>query len=175
LGKKQNNRKDEGGIEMKYNDSIQMKTLLMLFILLIAGVITGIIVSIASLSALYTRVGQSEKVIEIWPSFSTNFTIETIIICMNLVLLIALLWSYRKDFKKTKSPFLLGLILFFLVLLIQSLLSIPLLNLLTSIITIGARQGFFYILLGYQSAIFSIIAHLFETVALVILFYISMR
>ena len=161
--------------KMEYKDSIQMKTLLMLFMLLVAGTIIGIIVSIISLSALYEKVGQSEKIAEIWSSFSTNFTIETIIVCINLVLLIALIWSYRSDFKKTKSPFILGLIVFFLVLLIQSLLSLPLLNLLTSVVTIGARQGLFYILLGYQSAIFSIIAHFFETIALIILFYLSMR
>lgn len=160
---------------MEYDDDIQMKTLLMLFILLVAGTIIGIIVSIISLSVLYEKVGQSERIVNIWSSFSTNFTIETIIVCINLAFLIGLLWSYRKDFKKTKSPFILGLILFFLVLLIQSLLSLPLLNLLTSVITIGIRQGFFYILLGYQSAIFSIISNFFETIALIILFYISMR
>ena len=176
LGKKQNNRKIKEDMKMEYaENNIQMKTLLMLFILLVAGTITGIIVSIIGLGSLYEKVNHSEKIGEVWPSFSTNFTIETIIICINLALLIGLLYSYKKDFKKTKSPFLLGLILFFLVLLIQSLLSLPLLNLIIAVVTIGARQGFFYVLLGYQSAIFSIIAHFFETIALIILFYISMR
>lgn len=151
------------------------KSLMLLFILLLIGALIGIAVSIGSLTFLYSKISNSEEIRSIWQAFSTNFSIETIIICMNLSLLLGLLWSYRSDFKKTKSPFLLGLILFLLVLFVQSLLSLPILNLIISVVTIGARQGFFYVLLTYQSAVFNIIAHFFETIALIILFYLSME
>jgi len=151
----------------------KIKAILMLFILLIVGVIIGLIVSFGSLGILQSRIGDIDSIRLIWGAFSTNFIIDSIIICMNITLLSGLFWSYKKDFKTTQSPFLLGLILFIIVLLIQSFLSLPILNVLISIITIGAKQGFTNILLTYQSAIFSIIAHFFETIALIILFHLS--
>ena len=151
----------------------KVKAILMLFTLLIIGVIIGLIVSFGSLGILQRRIGDINTIRIIWTAFSTNFIIDSIIICMNLTLLLGLFWSYKNDFKKTQSPFLLGLILFIVVLLIQSFLSLPILNVLTSVITIGAKQGFTNILLTYQSAIFSIIAHFFETIALIILYHLS--
>lgn len=149
------------------------KVITRLFILLLIGGIVGIVVSITSLGFLYARVGGLESIQNVWVAFSTNFALKTIIICMNLSMLFGLIWSYRSDFKKTKSPFLLGLMLFLVVLFVQSLLSLPILNLITSIVTIGVRSGFSYVLLAYQSAIFDIIAHFFGTIALIILFYLS--
>jgi hypothetical protein len=151
----------------------RIKAIIMLFILLIVGVIIGLIVSFGSLGILQRRIGDINTIRFIWGTFSTNFIFNTIIICMNLSLLFGLFWSYKKDFKKTQSPFLLGLILFIIVLFIQSFLSLPILNVLISVITIGAKQGFANILLTYQSAIFSIIAHFFETIALIILYHLS--
>ena len=151
----------------------KVKAILMLFILLIVGVIIGLIVSFGSLGILQRRIGDIDTIRLIWGAFSTNFIIDSIIISMNLTLLSGLFWSYKNSFKKTQSPFLLGLILFITVLFIQSFLSLPILNVLISIMTIGAKQGFTNILLTYQSAIFSIIAHFFETIALIILFHLS--
>jgi hypothetical protein len=151
----------------------KVKAILMLFILLIIGVIIGLIVSFGSLGILQRRIGDIDTIRLIWGAFSTNFIIDSIIICMNLTLLSGLFWSYKNSFKKTQSPFLLGLILFITVLFIQSFLSLPILNVLTSVMTIGAKQGFTNILLTYQSAIFSIIAHFFETIALIILYHLS--
>jgi len=149
------------------------KAITRLFSLLLIGAIVGIVVSITSLGFLYARVGGLESIQNVWGAFSTNFMLKTIIICMNLSMLFGLIWSYRNDFKKTKSPFLLGLMLFLVVLFVQSLLSLPILNLIISVVTIGIRSGFSYVLLAYQSAIFDIIAHFFGTIALIILFYLS--
>lgn len=149
------------------------KSIIMFFVYMVIGVIVGLIVSYVSLSFLYRRVGSLESVQSVWGAFSTNFTIETIIICLNLVLLIGILRSYYKDFKNTQSPFLLGLIIFLSVLVIQSFLSLPILNIFISVITIGVRQGFANVLLTYQSAIFSIMSKFFETIALIILFHLS--
>jgi len=149
------------------------KAIMMLFVFLVIGVIIGLILSFGSLSILHKRIGSIEQYRAIWNGFSTNFIFETIFISINISLIAGLLWGYKKDFKKTQSPFLLGLIIFLLVLFIQSLLSLPILNILISIMSIGARQGIANILLTYQSAIFSIIANFFETIALVILFHLS--
>jgi hypothetical protein len=157
----------------QHGQSLQTKAILSLFTILIIGSIIGLIVAFTSLGMVQHRVGDSQEIRIIWGSFRTNFTIDTIIICMNLSLLLGLILSYKRDFKRTQSPFLLGLLLFLSVLFIQSLLSLPILNLILSLISSGAREGFIYILLGYRSAIFGILSHFFETVALIILYYLS--
>lgn len=151
----------------------QQRIIGLLFALLMIGAIIGLFVSFVSLALLQRRVGSVDEFRPIWNAFRTNFTFDTIVICMNLSLLSGLLYGYRRDYKKTSSPFLLGLIVFLLVLVVQSLLSLPILNLIISLIEIGARQGFVYILLAYKSSIFGILAHFFETIALMILFYLS--
>ncbi len=159
----------------KYEEEsdLQRRTLLLLFTFLLIGAIIGLFVSFGSLALLQRRIGSIQEYQTIWYAFRTNFTIDTIVICMNLSLLSGLLLGYRRDYKKTHSPFLLGLVLFLIVLFVQSLLSLPILNLIISLVEIGMRQGFVYILLAYKSSIFGIIAHFFETLALMILFYLS--
>lgn len=149
------------------------KGLLHLFILLVTGTFTGLVVSFVSLRFIFNRIENKEAIKHVWSAFSTNFSLETIFIFINILLLLGLIWSYRVDFKKTKSPFLMGLIVFLFVLLGQSILSFPLFNLIVSVFTIDAQTGFRYILLTYSSAVFTIIAHFFETIALVILFHLS--
>lgn len=155
-----------------YGKNPQNQVLIILFAFLIIGAIIGLFVSFGSLAILQNRAGSIDEISPFWESFRSNFTIDTIIICMNLSLLAGLLYTYKKDYKKTKSPFLLGLVLFLLVLFVQSLLSLPILNLIVSIVEIG-RQGALNIFLTYKSSIFGILSHFFETVALIILFYLS--
>jgi hypothetical protein len=155
-----------------YGKNPQNQVLIILFAFLIIGAIIGLFVSFGSLAILQNRAGSIDEISPFWDSFRSNFTIDTIIICMNLSLLAGLLYTYKKDYKKTKSPFLLGLVLFLLVLFVQSLLSLPILNLIVSIVEIG-RQGALNIFLTYKSSIFGILSHFFETVALIILFYLS--
>jgi hypothetical protein len=154
-------------------NNLQHRVIGLLFALLMIGAIIGLFVSFGSLFVLQRRVGSVDEFRPIWNAFRTNFTFDTIVICMNISLLSGLLYSYQKDYRKTHAPFLLGLIVFLLVLFVQSLLSLPILNLIISLIEIGARQGFAYILLAYKSSIFGILAHFFETIALMILFYLS--
>ena len=158
---------------LKEDQNSQTKAIFMLFVLLVVGSIVGIIVSFTSLAVLQSRVGNVPEVKIVWEAFQTNFTIDTIVICMNLSLLLGLFLEYKRDFRKTQSPFLLGLLLFLSVLFVQSLLSLPILNLVLSLISNGTRQGFGYILLAYKSAIFGILSHFFETVALIILYFLS--
>jgi hypothetical protein len=155
-----------------YGEKAQNQVIITVFAFLIIGAIIGLFVSFVSLAILQNRAGSIDEISPFWDSFRLNFTIDTIIICMNISLLSGLLFNYKKDYKNTKSPFLLGLVLFLLVLLVQSLLSLPILNLVVSIIEIG-RQGAVNIFLTYKSSIFGILSHFFETVALIILFYLS--
>jgi len=175
LGKISNNGYTEvhDMIEEYGKKDSQTRVVLTLFALLIVGSFIGLLVSYVSLTILQNRIGDATEIKGVWEAFRTNFTIDTIVICMNLSLLLGLLWGYRRDFMKTKSPFLLGLLLFLLVLFVQSLFSLPILNLIISFINIGVRQGFVYILLAYKSSIFGILSHFFETVALIILYYLS--
>lgn len=153
----------------------KVKALVLIFILLIVGVFVGIIISKVSLGFIHGKVESVKNIRIYWTAFANNYTLQTIFICMNLCLLIGLLSSYISSFRKTKSSFLLGLVLFLMVLFVQSLLSIPLLDLIMSIGTINPQIGFSCILLSYQSITFSILANIFETIALIILYYLSME
>jgi len=155
-----------------YSDNTHNKALIILFAILIIGAIIGLFVSFGSLGLLQRRVGPIGEIQPFWNSFKLNFTLDTIIICMNISLLTGLLLTYKRDYKKTQSPFLLGLVVFLFVLLVQSFLSLPILNLIVSIVEIG-RQGALNVFLTYKSSIFGILSHFFETIALMILFYLS--
>ena len=138
------------------------KALAILFTLLVMGTVIGIAISMTSLGYLRGRFGSVEEARVLWRVFADNYMLGTIIICMNLSLLLGLLVSYIGSFRKTKSSFLLGLVLFLGVLFVQSLLSLPILSILLTKSV-------------YQSGLFSILPNMFETIALIILFYLSME
>jgi hypothetical protein len=151
------------------------KALVILFALLLIGAFIGFAISLLSLGALRARVGSGEVVRALWRPFANNFSLATIIITMNLCLILGLLVSYIRSFRKTKSSFLLGLVLFLMVLFVQSLLSLPLINLIISVTTVNPTIGLSYVLLSYQSTLLQFLANMFETIALIILFYLSME
>ena len=163
--------------DVPYKNELDPKTkaILFIFVLLVIGAIVGIIISNVSLGFLQEKIGDRPTIRTYWSAFSSNYTLVTIVICMNLSLLVGLLSSYVSSFRKTKSNFLLGLVLFLGVLFAQSLLSLPILDLILLIGTINPQIGFSCILLSYQSVIFPILANMFETIALIILFYLSME
>ena len=152
---------------MKNSGNPKEKMLAVLLILLILGVVMGAILSKASLSYVERqarRQGRLDSSIArgVWNAFVGMYTLGTIIICMNLMLLLGLLGAYIQSYRRTKSSFLLGLIMFLGVLVAQSLLSLPILH-----VSVGTAL--------YQSNIFTILPNLFETIALIILFYLSME
>ncbi|MCK5031952.1 MAG: hypothetical protein KAR64_10840 [Thermoplasmatales archaeon] len=138
------------------------KALVVLFTLLIVGAAIGIVISMASLGFLKVRFGSMEGARVIWRVFADYYMLGTVIICMNLSLLLGLLGSYVSSFRKTKSSFLLGLVLFLGVLFVQSLLSLPIFGILLANFS-------------YQSGLFSLLPNMFETIALIILFHLSME
>jgi len=152
---------------MKNSGDPKAKMLAVLLVLLILGVVMGVIISKASLSYVERqarRQGRLDSSIArgVWNAFVGMYTLGTIIICMNLMLLLGLLGAYIQSYRRTKSSFLLGLIMFLGVLVAQSLLSLPILH-----VSVGTAL--------YQSNIFTILPNLFETIALIILFYLSME
>ncbi|HHH79717.1 MAG TPA: hypothetical protein ENL13_02315 [Thermoplasmatales archaeon] len=154
-------------MEMKNSGDPKAKMLAVLLVLLILGVVMGVIISKASLSYVERqarRQGRLDSSIArgVWNAFVGMYTLGTIIICMNLMLLLGLLGAYIQSYRRTKSSFLLGLIMFLGVLVAQSLLSLPILH-----VSVGTAL--------YQSNIFTILPNLFETIALIILFYLSME
>ena len=149
------------------------KSLVILFLLLVIGVIVGIIVSMIGLAIIEEQIAIRIKDIsensktwvvqqikQNWERFSEMYMMLTIIICMNLALLFGLLFSYLKSFRQTSSTFLMGLVLFLGVLFVQSLVSLPIIQ-----HSVGQTIS--------DLGLFNILPNMFETIALIILFYLS--
>jgi hypothetical protein len=167
-------------VEAKPKMDPKAKALAFVFILLIIGVLAGFIISKVSLDSTDIRtktkivvlrgninlkdenLKQINRILatQIWSDFSDIFTIVTIFISINLALLLGILVYYIDGFRRTKSNFMLGLILFLGVLFLQALLSLPPLQL-------ALGQSVFDI------GIFNILPNLFETIALMIFFYLG--
>ena len=149
------------------------KAIAILFLLLVIGVIIGLVVSFIGLRIIDRQIAERlkdiaqnskpwivEQIKQNWNRFSEMYSLVTIIICMNLVLLVGLLNTYIKSFKQTSSTFLMGLVLFLGVLFVQSLLSLPIIQ-----HSVGQTIS--------DIGLFNFLPNLFETLALIILFYLS--
>jgi uncharacterized membrane protein len=90
------------------------------------------------------------------------YTAKTVISTINIAILIILLITYIGIYRKTKSEFTIGLIIFSIVLLLNVLASSPL-----------VIQGFGFRLLGLGP--FAMLPDLFTCVALIILLYLSVK
>lgn len=149
------------------------KAIAILFLLLVIGVVIGLVVSFFGLRIIDRQIAERikdvtqgsqpwvvDQIKQNWNRFSDMYRMITIIICMNLSLLFGLLYTYFKSFRQTYSPFLMGLVLFLGVLFVQSLLSLPIIQHLVgqTISDIG---------------LFNVLPNLFETLALIILFYLG--
>lgn len=149
--------------EAKSKMDPKTKAIAILFLLLLVGAVIGLVVSKVSLDYIYQKA--TEKSIQIntasrpWQMYSDMLTLDTISICMNVLLLVGLLGLYFDSFRKTKSSFTLGLMAFFAVLVVQCTLSLPVLNVANS----------------HQLSLISILPNIFELIALIILFYLSME
>ncbi len=95
-------------------------------------------------------------------TFTTSFIASIVFTSINIFLLIGLLWVYGNTYARTKSNFMLGLIFFIGVLLIQSFLSLPILHV-------------FFGYIAYGLGPFGFLPHLFETFALIILLMLSLE
>ena len=147
--------------DIPYKKEIDPKTkaIAIIIIFLFIGMVVGSIISKVTLDYAWEKNkdrGINQSVLNL---VGTLYTLSTIIICINISLLLGLLGIYVKSFRITKSSFLLGLTLFIGVLLIQSVLSLPL----------------FPTALGEGLTLYGILPNMFETIALIILLYLSME
>jgi hypothetical protein len=145
----------------------KIKAMAIIIILLLLGVIVGLALSHVSIAYAKKRVSeQLEKVsqrLEMFiQAYADMYTLGTTIICINIFLLLGLLIIYSDSFRKTKSTFLFGLLLFIGVLFIQAILSLPILQ-------AGLGYG------SYDISLSGVLPNFFETIALAILLYLSME
>ena len=99
---------------------------------------------------------------EFLPGMLVAISIKTILSCVNIALIILMLVIYVDLYRKIKTNFTAGLLLLIVVLLLNALTSNPLLPLRFGTPVIGAGAFF-------------IIPDLFSTIALTVLFYLSLE
>ncbi|MCD6512583.1 MAG: hypothetical protein J7K61_03170 [Thermoplasmata archaeon] len=125
--------------------------------IIVALLIAGILVAIAFSYLTYEHVNENAQKHSVKRLSMYNYIFYGMITIINIFLLLALLIIYFDSYLKTKSSFMLGLVFFIGTLMIQSILSIP---------VIRAFFGFPYL--------FSL-PYMFEMFALVILLVLSME
>jgi len=94
--------------------------------------------------------------------FELFYTAYTVVSTLNIALLVILIAIYADIYRKTRSPFTIGLVIFGVVFLVKDLTASPLL-----IATLGYR--------AFGLGVFEFLPGLFEFVALSILLYLSIR
>jgi len=157
--------------EIPYKKEMGPKTkaIAILLVLIIIGLIVGFVIARASISyaerKLSEKTGDNPRLQKFIEAFADMYTLGTIFICINILLLLGLLYIYVDAFRKTKSNFLFGLLLFIGVLFIQSILSLPILQ--------AALGNTGYAL--SNTKLLEVLPNMFETLALIILFYLSME
>ena len=158
------NRMSDIPFESKMDPKI--KAIAIIIVLLVLGVVVGLVLSQMSYDYATQKTGERFKdniqFRYLIKATMDMYRLGTIVICMNIFLLLGLLAIYVDSFRKTKSSFIFGLLLFIGVLFIQSILSLPILQ---------AGLGF----KGYDISLFGVLPNLFETIAITILLYLSME
>jgi hypothetical protein len=147
------------------NENGKTKALIFIVVLIMAGTIVGAVIS----HSIYERGKElAEKrglpFKDTWERriFTISFMAGIVFNSINIFLLIGLLWVYGNTYAHTKSNFMLGLIFFIGVLLIQSIFSLPILHVFFGYSTYGLGP-------------FGFLPNLFETFALIILLLLSME
>lgn len=145
--------------DIPYKNKIDPKTkaIAIIIVLLIVGMFVGLVISRASMN--YAREQNQDANQRVLNLIGTLYALSMSILCINIALLSGLFWIYVDSFRKTKSSFMLGLLLFIGVLFVQSILSLIL----------------FPISLGENLSLYGILPNMFETLALIILLYLSME
>ena len=145
-------------MNMKINPTA--KSTLIMVVLLLVGLIFGAIVANKTFSKIEKRMEEKygKRITE---AAKQMYIFRTVIVAINIFLLLGLLALYVNSFLKTSSNFMLGLSIFVAVLFIQSILSLPILH-----AAFGAIPSF---------SLVGTLSNIFETIALVILFYLSME
>lgn len=164
-------------IPYKNTISPKAKALIVIASLIFIGIVVGFIVSTIGFNAIEDAVQGSgyEPTDAQVRRFSLVYGASMIINCVDIVLLIGILWIYSSSYRKTKSSFLLGLTLFIGVLFTRSIVTlISVHSLFTEYVraipllskALGVGGGF---------GTFSFFLNIFEIIAISILLYLSME
>lgn len=156
--------------------SQKSKSLIVISSLIFIGIIVGLIFATIGMNSIIEAIQQAEYNITDMQErrFSLIYTTSMIINCVDLILLIGILWIYLDSYRKTKSSFMLGLTFFIGVLFTRSLVSLVTIHslfieyvraipILTKAFVIGGGFG-----------TFSFFLNIFEIIAISILLYLSM-
>ena len=162
-------------VHIPFKEKMHPKNISVLFIvvLIIIGLIVGIILSMGSVYRANKRIDEINPNAQLKPGFPIfGMTLVTI----NIFLLLGLIYTLVSIFRKTKSKFLLGLLLFLFALLIKSFFaysSIQLIAIASAIrdsnVPVGEILGFS----GTGLGAILIIYHIFEFIALSVFLYVS--
>jgi hypothetical protein len=165
--------------DFPYKNTISQKSkgLIVISSLIFIGIIVGLIFTTIGMNSIIDAIQQSGYNITDMQErrFSLIYTTSMIINCIDLILLIGILWIYLDSYRKTKSSFMLGLTFFIGVLFTRSLVSLVTIHslfieyvqaipLLTKAFVIGGGFG-----------TFSFFLNIFEIIAISILLYLSME
>ena len=145
---------------MGMNIESRAKATLIMTTLLVVGLILGYLIATTTFPKLEKRIEDKFGKRAIG-AMRQIYLFKSIIIMVNISLLFGLLAVYIYSFFRTSSSFLLGLSIFIGVLLIQSILSLPALHVFLSTLP--------------NFGLIGVLQDIFETIALVILFYLSME
>jgi hypothetical protein len=148
-------------------------SILFLIILIVIGLLVGVVLSAGSINLANQRVKEIDPEAEVDPVYPfLGITIITI----NIFILCGLIYTHILIFKKTKSKFLIGLILFLSALLIKSLFayaSIQLLAIATELkySNVAIVENLTFSITGFAGII--LLYHMFEFFVVSIFFYVS--
>jgi hypothetical protein len=164
--------------DFPYKNTIspKAKRLIVIASLIFIGIIIGLIFSTIGFNFIKDAIQQSGyQATDVQERrFSLLYTASMIINCVDIILLIGILWIYLDSYRKTKSSFMLGLTFFIGVLFTRSLVTLITIHslfieyvraipLLTKTFVIGGGFG-----------TFSFFLNIFEIIAIFILLYLSM-
>ena len=164
--------------DFPYKNTIspKAKALIVIASLIFIGIVVGFIFSKIGFNSIKDAIQQSGyQATDIQERrFSLIYTASMIINCVDIILLIGILWIYIDSYRKTKSSFMLGLTFFIGVLFTRSIVTlitvqslfidyVRAIPLLTKAFVIGGGFG-----------TFSFFLNIFEIIAICILLYISM-
>jgi hypothetical protein len=157
----------------------RVRSLLLIGSLLLLGLITGMIISTISSPYVLEQIENSPPEIsdfelteEIKSKIVNVYTVITTILCMDIALLLGLLYVYIQTYRKTKSRYLVGFSLFIGVILAKS---ITFLASSTPLISESIRfyPAYIHVMSGSRFGPFAIYFTIFEIIAMCILMYLS--
>jgi uncharacterized membrane protein (DUF485 family) len=165
--------------DFPYKNTIspKAKALIVITSLIFIGIVVGFIFSTIGFNSIKDALQQSgyQATDAQERRFSLLYTASMIINCVDIVLLIGILWIYLDTYRKTKSSFMLGLSFFIGVLFTRSILTLITINSLfteyvRSIPLLAKALG-----VGGGFGTFSFFLNVFEIIAISILLYLSME